>query len=194
MAFPDRLRLPIDFDPVLLRRDLDFFSADEWIPHFVTQNYEGDWSVVPLRGPAGATHPVQSIYSDPTCEHFEDTPFLQRCEYLTRVLRSFRCPLHAARLMKLGAGSRILEHTDYDLEAETGVARLHVPITTDDAVDFRLNGERVVLRAGECWYLRLSDPHRVENRSAADRVHLVIDATVDPWLRALLDGSAPSLG
>ena len=192
MTFADRLRLPLDFDPVLLRRDLDLFSEDEWIPHFVTQNYEGDWSVLPLRGPAGATHPVQSIYSDPTCDEFADTPFLERCEYLTRVLATFRCPLHAARLMKLSAGSRILEHTDHDLEAESGVARLHIPIRTDDAVDFRLNGERVVLRPGECWYLRLSDPHRVENRSTADRVHLVIDVGVDRWLRALLADSAPS--
>jgi hypothetical protein len=33
--------------------------------------------------------------------------------------------------------------------------------------------------------LRLSDPHSVANRGADARVHLVIDAVVDPWIEAL---------
>ena len=45
---------------------------------------------------------------------------------------------------------------------------------------------RVVLSEGECWYLRLSDPHSVENNGQSDRVHLVIDAKVNPWLAAQL--------
>jgi hypothetical protein len=38
---------------------------------------------------------------------------------------------------------------------------------------------------GECWYLNVNQPHRVENRGSADRVHLVLDCVVDEWLRAL---------
>jgi len=38
----------------LLARDLANLSAVEWIDHFVKQNYEGDWSVLPLRCSAGA--------------------------------------------------------------------------------------------------------------------------------------------
>ena len=49
-------------------------------------------------------------------------------------------------------------------------------------MDFRLNGEPIVMRDGECWYLRLSDTHSVANRGRTDRVHLVIDALVSPWL------------
>ncbi len=55
MVYPDRLQLPFSFDPVLLRRDLDALSATPWTAHFVRQNYEGDWSVIPLRCTAGET-------------------------------------------------------------------------------------------------------------------------------------------
>ena len=183
----DRYKLPLNFDVQRLQEDLSLFQPGDWIDHFVTQNYEGDWSVIPLRGPASATHPVMMIYSDPTCTQFADTEFLGRSLYRPQVLASFRCPLDACRLMKLAAGSRIKEHSDYDLSAEQGVARLHIPITTNAQVDFKLNGTSVVLEEGECWYLRLSDPHSVENRGQADRVHLVLDAHVNDWLAALLD-------
>ena len=36
-------------------------------------------------------------------------------------------------------------------------------------------------------YLRLSDPHSVANNGAADRVHLVIDAEMNDWLRMQLN-------
>ena len=42
------------------------------------------------------------------------------------------------------------------------------------------------MREGECWYLRLSEPHRVINDGDTDRVHLVIDAIVDDWMRNIL--------
>jgi hypothetical protein len=42
------------------------------------------------------------------------------------------------------------------------------------------------MRPGECWYLRLSEPHRVDNDGHDERVHLVFDARVNDWLRGLL--------
>ncbi len=178
----DRVKLDLTFDPDLLQADLRRLRPSDWIDHFVKQNYDGNWSVVPLRGPANATHPVMMIYSDPACTQFTDTPFLNDTLYLRTVLAHCQCPLQAVRLMKLSPGSRIKEHTDHDLAAEHGVARLHIPVVTDDNVDFRLNGTPVVMKAGECWYLRLSDPHSVENKSTLERVHLVIDAEVNDWL------------
>lgn len=183
----DRFKLPLTFDAERMQEDLRRLQSGDWIDHFVKQNYDGDWSVIPLRGPATATHPVLMIYSDPTCTEFVDTPFLKDSSYLASVLESFRCPLQATRLMKLSAGSRIKEHTDLDLAVENGTARLHIPIQTNREVDFRLNGTRVVLQEGECWYLRLSDPHSVENQGTSDRVHLVIDVVVNGWLKGLLN-------
>ncbi len=87
--------------------------------------------------------------------------------------------------MRLAAGSRIKEHTDHELSFEEGTARIHIPVTTNDGVDFRLNGVRCTMPAGSSWYLRLSDPHSVANRGGTDRVHLVIDVGVNDWLAAL---------
>lgn len=184
--FPDRLSLPRRFDPDRLAADLRAVESFGWTDHFVPQNYDGQWSAIPLRAPAGATHPIRMIYSDPAATHFVDTPLLARTPYFREVLRSFRCTLLAARLMRLGPGSTIKEHCDNDLSFEFGVARLHVPIATNAAVGFWLNGRRVVMEPGDLWYLRLSDPHRVTNEGASDRVHLVIDAVADQWLEALL--------
>lgn len=178
----DTAKLNIQFDSAALLSDLDKLASGEWIDHFVTQNYDGEWSVIPLRGPADATHPVRMIYSDPSCTEFADTPFLKESLYFQQVLAWFQCPLQAVRLMKLAVGSRIKEHRDHDLSLEDGMARLHIPIVTNDHVDFRLNGNRVVMNQGECWYLRLSDPHSVANHGKVDRVHLVIDAEVNDWL------------
>jgi hypothetical protein len=186
MTFPDRLRLPLSFDPDLLVRDLAALSSVDWIAHFVKQNYEGDWSVIPLRGVAGAKHPVKMIYSDPTATAFEDTPMLAACPYYREVLGAFRCEVRCVRLMRLTPGSVIKEHDDLDLDVAAGMARVHIPITTNDAVEFELNRRRVVMAPGSAWYLRLSDPHRVANKGTADRVHMVVDLVVNDWLTELL--------
>jgi Aspartyl/Asparaginyl beta-hydroxylase len=190
MPLPDRLRLPFDFDPALLARDLEGLRAVGWIKHYVQQNYDGDWSVIALRGKAGATHPVMMIYSDPTCRDFADTPMLAACPYFRQVLDTFEAPLRAVRLMRLTAGSVIKEHTDLELSFEEGTVRIHVPVVTNAEVEFYLNRNRVVLEAGSNWYLRLSDPHSVANRGAADRVHMVIDAEVNDWVRRVLETAA----
>lgn len=191
--FPDRLRLPLDFEPRRLTADLAAIAASGWIAHFVTQNYEGDWSALPLRGPAAARHPIQSIYPDPACTDFADTALLARAPYMRALLGQFACPLHAVRLMRLAPGSRIKQHRDHDLCFEDGTVRIHIPVITNDGVDFRLNGLRCVMPAGSAWYLRLSDPHSVENRGQSDRVHLVIDAVVNDWVADLFERAVPSL-
>lgn len=191
-VFPDRVQLPLRFDPVLLERDLAVLAPD-WIDHFVPQNYEGEWAAFPLRGPAGETHPIRQISAGPHVTDFVDMPALTRTPYFREVLDSLRCPLLGVRLMRLGAGSIIKEHSDPMLGAEDGQVRLHVPIITDPAVEFLLNRRPVVMEAGSLWYLRLSDPHSAANRSGRDRIHLVIDAEVNGWLRdRLSEGQAIS--
>ncbi len=189
-SLPDRLQLGLSFDVASLERDLKTLESHDWIDHFVKQNYEGTWDVLPLRGTAGATHPVMMIYSDPGCTEFADTPFLKEVPYLQSVLAAFQCPLQSVRLMRLTPGSDIKEHCDHDLSAELGQVRMHIPITTNPDVEFLLNGTEVPLKPGSCWYLRLADPHAVRNRGATDRVHLVIDATVNDWLERELHQAA----
>ena len=190
MTLPDRLKFDITFSKRRLLSDLERLEKSEWIGHFVTQNYEGDWDVLPLRGPKGAEHPVMMAYSDPSCAEFEDTPYLKECPYFQEVLDSFPFELHAVRLMALSPGSRIKEHRDHDLSLEDGAVRLHIPIRTSDAVEFVLNGSRVQMAEGDCWYLRLSDPHSVYNGSGIRRVHMVVDAPVGPGVAGFFRGEA----
>jgi len=179
----DRVRLPMQFDAARLAQDVARLEHGGWIPHFVAQNYAGDWSVIPLRGPAGATHPVMMIHPHPAERHFEDAPALAETSYARQVLATFACPLQCVRLMRLGPGSSIKPHRDHDLDFQ------HVPISTNPEVEFRLNGRPVAMAPGEAWCLRVSDVHSVDNRGATARVHLVIDAEVNDWLAALMEAA-----
>jgi hypothetical protein len=182
LTLPDRARLALAFDPARLQADLTAVEAMPWTDHFVRQNYEGQWDVLPLRHQAGATHPIMRAYTPPDATKFVDADILDRTPYFRSVLAAIPCPLKAVRLMRLTPGSRIKEHNDHDLAADWGQARLHVPITTNPGVTFLLNRVPVAMAPGEAWYLRLSDPHAVTNDGDTDRVHLVIDCTTNDWL------------
>lgn len=186
----DRHQLNLFFDADQMRAEAAALAnvKIDWISHFVTSNYKGQWSIIPLRANRGAVHPVKMIYSDPTSDDYVDTPFLASCPYLAEVLGHFKTRLYSARLMRLGQASRIKEHRDLDLDEESGTVRIHVPVTTNPEVRFLLNGTRVVMEEGTCWYLRLSDPHAVAN-DGPDRIHLVVDMEVNDWVKARLTKS-----
>jgi hypothetical protein len=186
--WPDRLRLPIAFDPAALEAALASLEGLPWTDHFVTRNYEGRWTVIALRAPAGTEdqHPILQITSHPGATAFTDTAALTRAPYFAQALRELDFPVGPVRLMRLDPGSAILTHRDADLDAAQGWARLHIPVRTNPCVAFLLNGAPVVMAPGECWYLRLSDPHSVRNDGDEPRVHLVIDAPVTPALEAML--------
>ncbi len=174
------LKFPFEFDVARLQADLALIQPDEWQRHFNTSIYEGDWSGVALRAVPDS---VLAIYPDPTAtDRFEDTAVLARCAYFQKVLAAFQCPLTSGRLLRLKARSNIREHRDYKLGFEDGEVRIHVPIVTEAAVAFYLAGQRVPMLPGECWYVNVNLPHRVDNDSDLDRVHLVIDCVVNDWL------------
>ena len=178
----DTIQLPLRFDPASLREDLAHVPEERWIRHFVKDNYEGDWSGVALRGPAGATHPIIQLSANPGTEAWENTDLYETCPYFAEVMTAFQCPLLSVRLLRLGPGSVIKEHVDHSLSLEDGEARLHVPVQTNADIKFWLNDKLVPLKVGETWYLNVNLPHRVENNSAEYRVHLVIDCEVNAWL------------
>jgi hypothetical protein len=187
---PAQVRLRFAFDPAPLAAEVARIGRDEWIEHRFRSNYKGGWDIVPLRAPAGETHPIRLVHVDPGATHFADTIWLGRLPAFRAALARFDCPLRSVRLMRLTAGSTILEHVD-DLDAEVGQLRLHVPVATNPEVDFRLSGRRVEMAPGSVWYLRLSDPHQVANRGTTDRIHLVIDATMNAWLERMLSEGLP---
>jgi len=181
--------MPFQFDPSQLKADLNQIQPDEWVGHFNKSIYEGDWSGVALRAVGGR---ALQLYPDPTAtDAFADTELLARCPYYQTVLATLQCPLTAVRLLRLKAGSSIREHRDYRLGYEDGEVRLHVPIVTNADVAFFLQGEQIPLAEGDCWYLNVNLPHRVDNHSATERIHLVIDCVVNEWLASFFPLAAP---
>ena len=178
------VKFPFQFDAARLRADLARVAEDEWIRHFNQSNYEGNWSVASLRSNGGAT---KQIYPDPhSPAAFEDTEILARCRYVREVLSRIECEKESVRFMLLGAGARIREHKDYFMGFEDGVIRLHIPVVTNERVEFYLAGERVPMHEGELWYLDFSQKHRVENNGTTDRIHLVMDCKVNDWLVGMI--------
>ena len=170
---PNVYKLPLVFDAGPLQSDLRAVSNHAWAEHFNTSYFDGDWSGVALRSLDG--DPTK-LYPDPhDSDEIADTPILKACPNIRRVLESFDCEIKSARLLRLGPGSVIREHRDYDLGREIGEVRLHIPLLTNDKVKFYLDGRLVNMKEGECWYLDFTLPHRVENLGTTERVHLVID-------------------
>ena len=183
MSVPTAVQLSVRFDAEALAADAAGLPADTWEPHLNTQQYEGDWSGVPLRIAVGA---ALALYPDPTSDRFEDSEHLGRCPSVIDALAQLKCPVQTVRFLRLGPGSRIKEHRDHRLSYADGEVRLHVPVTTGAAVDFRVGDSTVSMAPGEVWYLDLSQCHSVTNFGVHDRIHLVIDCVVNDWLTTQL--------
>ena len=94
-------------------------------------------------------------------------------------------------MLKLGVGAEIKPHRDYELGYEDNNFRLHIPITTNSEVSFILDGQRLVMSPGECWYTNVNFVHSVANKGTTDRIHLVIDGERNEWSDALFFSLAP---
>lgn len=190
-------RLPLRFDAAALARDVAGLGEADWQRHFNTGYHDGGWTGIAFRAPGGDPAKLYApVESGAQCV---DTPVRARCPAIDAALDAFGPCLRSARLLRLAAGSCIREHRDCGLSLESGEARLHVPVTTGPGVEFYLEGELVVMEPGECWYLDLDRPHRVQNLGARERVHLVLDCVADEWLlgqipdAAALEGQAEEL-
>ena len=179
------LKLPFFFDAGLLQQEVDALSAPQWLPHYQVKHYEGEWSAIPLRSIGGKADDI--IISPTDNRDYRDTVFLDNSPYLKKVLQTFQCPLQAVRLLKLNAGSSIKEHRDAELNFESGEIRLHIPVITHTDVDFFLDKERLPLQEGECWYMNFNLLHAINNNSNINRVHLVIDAVVNDWVKTIFN-------
>jgi len=171
------------FDVGRLQDDLHALTYADWKKHYQARHYEGDWSALPLRSVNGETENI--LVSPFENAIYQDTSLLGQCPYFMEVLEHFHCPIKGVRLLRLKAGSMIKEHRDHDLCFEKGEIRIHIPIVTHEAVEFLLDGERISLRVGECWYMNFNLRHAIRNNSPIDRVHLVLDAIVNEWVTEL---------
>jgi quercetin dioxygenase-like cupin family protein len=179
------LRLPPVFDTGGLRADLDTASNLHWQAHYNDRAHRGSWTSIALRSASGEAGDIQAREE----AAFADTALLAHCPAFREAVDSFACEKKAVRLMALAPGAEIMPHRDRGGSLEDGLARLHIPIVTDPAVVFTLDGDEVHFSAGATWYMNANCLHAVRNGSARERVHLVLDCVPNAWLLALFEGS-----
>lgn len=158
-------------------------AALQWSDHFNKMNYEGSWTVVPLRSVEGNDSIIPGLTAT---DVFLDHPNVELFPSVKKLLAAMECNLRSVRLLNLAAGASIKPHRDHELSFEQGEARLHIPLVTNDEVEFYVHDQRVVMQTGECWYMNANLKHHVVNRGKTDRVHLVIDCKVNEWLEELM--------
>lgn len=176
-------KLPFHFDPALLRSDLAAIEDTEWVLHFNRADFQGEWSGVSLRSTSGRAN---DISPRGTADEFIDTPLMAKCPHLRAAIESFHFPIKGVRLLRLHAGSRVKEHMDRDLGLADGELRIHVPVETNEHVEFIVANRLLPLKEGETWYIDFSQPHRIVNGGNMPRTHLIIDGTVNEWAKELL--------
>ena len=70
--------------------------SNEWRPHFNRKHYEGGWTVLSLRSPAGeAEQIIPDIREE---QEYADTILLDPCPAIKKLLEELRCPKMAMRL------------------------------------------------------------------------------------------------
>ena len=180
-------KLSLSFDPALLCRDLGVIPDAAWVPHFNGNDYTGQWSSISLRSRTGCT---DDIVPRGTPADFTNTTLAPQCPGIMSVVQAFDFPKKSVRLLRLRPGSKVREHRDVDLRLADGEIRIHVPILTNDRVEFIVANRRLMLRPGEAWYIDFSQAHRIDNEGDTDRIHLVIDGTANDWVLSMIRRSA----
>jgi aspartyl/asparaginyl beta-hydroxylase (cupin superfamily) len=78
---------------------------------------------------------------------------------------------------KLPTGKQIPNHTDSGFMLTT-CRRFHVPIITNDGVEFTINNESFNMEKGYVYEINNNVTHSVVNNGGKDRIHLIFDIKV----------------
>jgi hypothetical protein len=185
-SISDRVQLPISFDIDKMKKDIESLKFHNFVYY----------DAVPLRAPAHLVDPSLPLpppaddYADGSWTDWLPTPELKASPYLTSIVDFFQehTNVTLVRLLRLEPGAVVKEHTDptLGLEIEKSVIRLTVPIVSNSKVEFHLNDSIVPMQAGECWYLRLTDPHKVINGGDTERINMTIDMIPNEWVKSTI--------
>lgn len=177
-------QVEVFFSEKNLVADLEHFTSEDWISHYLTQHHyiQGDYHVAPLYAANGDPQAYKDFVSKQS-----PTSLLGRTPYFQKVLSSFKCEFARVRVMRMAAGTVLAEHLDQmDLRSKIQLARFHVPIVTNPDAYFIFSGERMHMNPGECWYVEAALPHGAGNLGKEARIHLVIDCVVNDFVNTLL--------
>ena len=200
MSLPVIKELPVE--PSLLDFDgvLDYIDNTEFSKVKTKYSKGDDWTAISLRGygptPLDILKPNVLKSKVKTETVLQDTSLLEEdgFQVINDILAKIPSTFERVRFMKIKANSGIGKHSDRidkDFGLEDGnIIRIHVPIRTNDQVEFYLweGKEKLVnyLEEGHYYYVDVRAPHAVTNNSDVDRIHLVIDVYVNAEIRKLL--------
>ena len=145
-------------------------------------NKKNQWTAISIRGYANDMTQIGKggVLGTTEVSNLQNTPLYDELQ-MESILDKIPAEKERVRLMRLEAGTIIAKHTDkVDKDIKSGkIVRLHIPIITHDTVmmtSWLPSGiAEFHMAKGECWWLDVSLPHKVVNKSDVDRVHLVID-------------------
>jgi len=178
----DRVKLPFTYDVDKILGEINNLNLLPFTYYDVMQ----------LRAPAHIVDPTVPFpppaddFADGSWCDWLDTKFLRSSPYMTKIVDFFRSKTDVTlvRLLRLEAGAEVREHTDPTLgiHIHKSVIRLTIPIQANDGMTFYLNGTPLNMGLGECWYLRLTDPHRIVNAAPTERINMSIDMIPNEWV------------
>ena len=187
--YKDRIQLPFIFDSEKMLEEFNALKLGQF-------EY---YNVIPLRSPSHIVDntipfpPPAEDYADGSWCDWLNTNELENAPYIKSIVEQFQknTEVTLVRLLRLAPNSVVKEHRDLTLglEVEKSVIRLTVPILNKEHNEFYLNNTLVHMKPGECWYMRLTDPHKVINNGGTERVNLTIDMVPNDWVRNLIDES-----
>lgn len=182
----DAIKLPMSFDVEKLVAEIEGIGLNKFMYY----------DVLPLRSPAHLVDP--SIPFPPPADDYADgswcdwlnTNMLENSPYIKSIIEYFQnhTRVTLVRVLRLERGNVVKEHRDVTLglQIKKSVIRLTIPVIKEEKADFYLNKTIVPMKPGECWYMRLTDPHRVINKSDRDRINITIDMIPNEWVRNLI--------
>lgn len=158
------IRLPFGFDAERMAAEAEALPASAWLAH--PSRMTGNSAVALISRDGGDNDDFEGS--------MRETDHLRACPSIRQAIGSFGEVFGRSRLMKLGAGSEVSLHVDFNYHWYSRV-RIHIPLITNPGVTFFCADKNVHMKAGECWIFNSWRRHRVTNESDEDRIHLVID-------------------
>ena len=192
--------LPIEPAKYNFQYLLDYIDNAEFSKVKTKYSKGDDWTAISFRGygpdPLDILKPNVLKSKVKTETVLQDTSLLEEdgFQVINDILAKIPSTFERVRFMKIKANSGIGKHSDRidkDFGIEDGnIIRIHVPIRTNDQVEFYLwEGKKKLvnyLEVGHYYYVDVRAPHAVTNNSDVDRIHLVIDVYVNDEIRKLL--------
>lgn len=176
--------LPVMALLAAIRRKPDLWKVDTYLQDY-PQGPFGEVESIILRFPPVTVYELEADAK----EHLEDRRYdphecVDRDEYralpqarpLVMNLMHFVGGERLGRVMinKIAPGGHIFPHADTPEHADYW-DRHHIVLQSQPGANFRCEEEQVCMAPGDCWWFNNSLEHEVNNNSADDRIHMIVD-------------------